>query len=158
MNRIAMLVLFLLTAAAWAGEVPMDLQVAICKKVLKFDAGQPDAVLVVHAGDDKAARLFADSFRGAGFKATVAAQGELPGALGGVEVVFFCSGAEGAASKLPEGVLSMCGSAPPVERNQVAFGIAMEGGKPKLLVSYAAYTRSGHTLDSQVLGLARIIR
>jgi len=73
-------------------------------------------------------------------------------------VAYFCPGAEGSAGKAGAGVLTLCGASKPVESNQVALGVGLVEGKPKLLVSLAAYNASGHTIDSQVLGLARIIR
>jgi hypothetical protein len=142
-----------------AMEVPVDLQVAIFKKVLKFDATLADAehaaIVVVHAGDARAAGVMADAFKGAGFKATISEAGA---ALGAAKVSYFCPGSEAAAARMPAGVLTLgCGAAP-VEQNKVAVGVGMVDGKPKLMVSLAAYNASGHAIDTQVLGLARIYR
>lgn len=156
--------LFILVPAALqaALEVPMDLQVAILKKVLKFDSSLPDAehaaISVVHNGDAKTAGALAAAFKGAGFKAVVCESSALPGALAGAKVAYFCPGAEDAAGKLPGGVLSLCGASAPVEKNRVAVGVGLVDAKPKLLVSFAAYNACGHSIDSQVLGLAKIIR
>ncbi|MFA7331611.1 MAG: hypothetical protein WC326_11125 [Candidatus Delongbacteria bacterium] len=158
-----LLPLLLLPILALAAlEVPVDLQVSILKKVLKFDSTLPDAehcaVLVVHSGDAKTANALAGAFKGAGFKPVVCEVGALPGALAGAKVAYFCPGAESAAGKLPGGVLSLCGTRSAVEQNRVAVGVGMVDAKPKLLVSLSAYTACGHSIDSQVLGLAKIIR
>lgn len=158
-----LLLLVLLPVLAHAAlEVPVDLQVAILKKVLKFDSTLPDAehaaILVVHSGDAKTAGAFVGAFKGAGFKAVAGEAASLPGALAGAKVAYFCPGAEGAANKVGAGVLTLCGATKPVESNQVAVGVGMVDAKPKLLVSLSAYNACGHTIDSQVLGLARIIR
>jgi hypothetical protein len=158
-----LLILVLLPVLAQAAlEVPVDLQVAILKKVLKFTTTLPDAehaaILVVHSGDAKTAGAFAGAFKGAGFKAVVGEASALPGALAGAKVAYFCPGAEGSAGKVGAGILTLCGATKPVESHHVAVGVGMVDAKPKLLVSLTAYNACGHTIDSQVLGLARIIR
>lgn len=157
-----LLVCLLPVLAGASLEVPLDLQVSILKKVLKFDATLPDAehatILIVHAGDAKTAGALADAFKGAGFRSAVSDAGGMAGALGATKVAYFCPGAEGAAGKLAGGVLSLCSGAGPVEQNKVAVGVGLVDGKPKLVVSLAAYNACGHSIDSQVLGLARIIR
>ena len=161
--RTALLTAILLPTLAFAAlEVPVDLQVAILKKVLKFDSTLPDAehaaIAVVHNGDAKTAGALAATFKGAGFKATVCEASALPGAMAGAKVAYLCPGAEDSAGKLPGGVLSLCGASAPVEKNQVAVGVGLVDAKPKLLVSLKAYNACGHSIDSQVLGLAKVIR
>jgi len=155
--------LLLAVAAAFAAmAVPLDHQVSILKKVLQFDntlAGQsPVRLLVVHGGDERGGRAVADTFRGAGFDVAEAAAVGLENALGERRVVYFCEDALDAAARAGAGVLTLCGTQAAVEANQVAIGVGLLDGKPKLLVSLAAYTACGHDISSQVLGLAKIYR
>lgn len=147
---------------AGAAGVPIDQQVAVFKKVLKFDATlagmDPVPVLIVRGGDARTAKDASDTFKGAGFPNAIVDEASYASAPGAAKVVYFCPDAQGSASLVPPGVLSLCGAPESVEGNQVAVGVMLQDGAPKLLISLAAYTASGHAIDSQVLGLAKVIR
>ncbi|MDP2359162.1 MAG: hypothetical protein Q8O14_00195 [bacterium] len=148
---------------AWAAlDVPIDRQVTVFKKVLKFDQSLPTdggtRILIVHEGNARLAGAMADAFTGAGFACDVVVAAAAAGALEKAQVAYFCPGTEDSAADFPAGLLTLCGSSGPVERNNVAMGLELVEGKPKLVVSLAAYNRCGHVIDSQVLALAKIIR
>ena len=142
--------------------VSLDDQVAVFKKVLKFDATlagmDPVPVLIVRGEDARTAKDVSDTFKGAGFPNAIVDASSYASAPGAAKVVFFCPDALESASLVPAGVLSLTSSTEAVEGNRVAIGVGSEDGKPKLIISLAAYTASGHAIDSQVLSLARIIR
>lgn len=153
---------FLTLALQVQAGVPLDTQVAIFKKVIKFDSTlegmDPIPVLVVRGADAAIAKDVSDTLKGAGFGTAIVDATSFSKAKGAAKVVYFCPDALDSATGLPPGVLSLCGSPEAVEANAIALGVELLDGKPKLVVSLAAYTASGHDISGQVLGLARIIR
>lgn len=164
------LFVLLSSAAPQAAEVPQKVQVAMFKKIIRYDkvfAGQAAGdiqFLVVH-GDGEAgdARALASRFRGAGFASDTVSDGAVPKRFDKPLVIYLMPGAKPeAVGRISESQRLLTISARPdwTEAGQVSIsiGIKESSGKPEIVFNIPRLKREGHGFPAQLLSLARVVR
>jgi hypothetical protein len=144
----------LISASLQAQDLPANLQAALFKKIFAFDKtleSKQIEVVVLGSGDGIVA-----AFKEAGISAKAVSGNQLPA---GVNVVYVNQGVTATKSQsASKGVLSISGTVSLVENGQVAIGLSVEGGKPKIVVNLPQLKAEGHEIAADLLKIAKIIQ
>jgi hypothetical protein len=144
----------LISASLQAQDLPANLQAALFKKIFAFDKtleSKQIEVVVLGSGDGIVA-----AFKEAGISAKAVSGNQLPA---GVNVVYVNQGVTATKSQsASKGVLSISGTVSLVENGQVAIGLTVEGGKPKIVVNLPQLKAEGHEIAADLLKIAKIIQ
>jgi len=144
----------LISASLQAQDLPANLQAALFKKIFAFDKtleSKQIEVVVLGSGDGIVA-----AFKEAGISAKAVSGNQLPA---GVNVVYVNQGVTATKSQsASKGVLSISGTVSLVENGQVAIGLCVEGGKPKIVVNLPQLKAEGHEIAADLLKIAKIIQ
>jgi hypothetical protein len=149
------------TYVAQRMNVPVNLQVAIFKKILGFDKTLQEKgrieVAVVY-GDVATKDAIIEAFKDVGISAFPLKSDQASQGIGSATVVYVAPG--GVPPKqlcIKNRILSISGVSSLVESGQVSIGLSVEGGKPKILINRGQLKEEGHVLADEVLKMAKII-
>ena len=150
------------TLAAQSMAVPANLQAAIFKKILGFDktlqAKGRIEVAVVY-GDVAAKDAITGAFNDLGISTVPLKSDQAAQSIGEATVVYVAPGASAPKQLCAKNkVLSLSGVASLVESGQVSVGVAVEGGKPKILIHRGQLKAEGHEIAQEILDMAKIIQ
>jgi hypothetical protein len=143
--------------------VPPDMQAAIFKKIFGYakSFSAPEEAVVLIASDNPssgATQEIVKAFAGAGLTSKAVALGDLGGSVSPKSVVYvFASSPAAKAVCEKSGVLSITGKAALVESGDVAVGLAVDAGKPKIVVHKARLDTEKQELSAKLLQLAKVI-
>jgi YfiR/HmsC-like len=150
---ISLIGLITLNSFAQDMAVPANLQAALFKKIFSFDktltAKGSVEVAVIGSGADQIVAAFKD----AGINAKAASD------IGSASVVYIMPGTASLKSQsASKGVLSISGVTSYVENGNVAIGLGVEGGKPKIIINMSQLKAEGQELSSDLLKIAKVIQ
>jgi hypothetical protein len=154
-------------AAADEDAIPADIQAVVIKKILGFDpafGGSKGSIAVLWSGSGQSeAEGIARVFTSTGIKASAlsveAATAKLPADVGAVYVLPSISTSTLKELSTKSQVLTVSGFARMAEAGDVSVALArIEGGKIEIVVNLARAKSEGHSLSSNLLRLARVIR
>ncbi len=149
------------TLAAQTMAVPANLQAAIFKKIFGFDKtlqskGRIEVAVIY--GDAAAKDAIIAAFNELGISAIPLEADQAAQGLGSATIVYVAPGATAPRHLCTKNrILSVSGISSLVESGQVSIGIALEGGKPRILINKARLSGEGQELADEVLGMARVI-
>ena len=150
------------TLAAQSMAVPANLQAAIFKKILGFDKtlqSKDRIEVAVVYGDVAVKDAIIGAFNDLGIATVPLKSDQASQSLGNATVVYVAPGATAPKQLCAKNrVLSLSGVSSLVESGQVAIGIAVEGGKPKILIHRGQLKAEGQELADEVMSMARIIQ
>lgn len=145
------------------GTVPPDMQAAIFKKVFGYakSIANPEEVTVLVAADNPSSgpvQEIVKAFKDVGLTAKAVPSGDLTKTVAAKSVVYVL-GSPAVAKGVCErnGVMSITGNVSLVEGGDIAVGLAVEGGKPKIVVHKARLSAERQELSAKLLQLARVI-
>lgn len=138
--------------------VPANLQAALFKKIFAFDKtiqakGSSDVAIL--SADGSADEIEA-AFKSAGVNVQVVKGSQVPGSANIVYVMPGVASPKGQTAQ--KKVLSISGVTSYVESGKVSIGLAVEGGKPKIVVNMAQLKAEGQELSSDLLKIAKVIQ
>jgi hypothetical protein len=144
--------------------VPVKLQAAIFKKVLGFDktlqsAGGYEILVAFGESSGPAKDEAVEAFKAMGVVVKAVAVGQLAGALTSSTVIYVAQGA--LPPKLLAGkgsTLWISGMTALVEKGQVAVGLDIDSGKPKIVIHAAQLKAEGHEFSADLLSIAKILQ
>ena len=145
-----------MTANIYSQEVPANLQAALFKKIFSFNKtlsakGSVEIGVIGASGDGIVA-----AFKEAGINAKAMGGNQI---TGDVNVVYVMPGAASTKQQsASKGVLSISGVTSLVENGQVAIGLDIEGGKPKIVINMAQLKAEGQELTADLLKIVKVIQ
>ena len=150
---ICLLFLTIFDTNAQEMAIPANLQAALFKKIFSFDktlaAKGNFEVAVIGDGADE----IVSAFKGAGVNAKASSD------IGGAAVVYVMPGASSVKSQSSaKKALSISGVTSLVENGNVAVGLGVEGGKPKIIIHLAQLKAEGQELSADLLKIAKVIQ
>jgi hypothetical protein len=158
-----MLICLSLSAKAQDMPVPVELQVAIFKKVFSYDkaiqAGSPKMLVVF---TDKSADVkdqIVKAFKDSGMAVNATKADQLSGALGSINILYVAPGVSGIKNLCQKnGILSITGIPSMVESGEASVGLSVIENKPKIIVHLKQLKSEGHELSANLLQLAKVIQ
>jgi hypothetical protein len=161
---IALMFVFLsLPVKAQDMPVPLDLQVAIFKKVFSYDktiqAGSPKMVVVFTDNSAEVKDQIVKAFKDSGMAVNAVKADQLSGSLGSINVLYVAPGVSGVKSLCQKnGILSITGIPSLVESGEASVGLSVIENKPKIVVHLKQLKAEGHELSANLLQLAKVIQ
>lgn len=137
--------------------VPAKLQAALFKKIFSFDntlksKGIDIAILTT----DGSGGEVESNFKAAGLKVSVVTGNSVPS---GATVAYVMPGVSSPKSECAsKKVLSVSGVTSYVESGDVAIGLGVEGGKPKIIIHHNQLMAEGHEIAGGLLNIAKVIK
>lgn len=153
--KVAIFLIGLMTVNSFAQEmaVPVNLQAALFKKIFAFDktltAKGNIEIAVIGDGADEVV----SAFKNAGINAKAAEQ------IGEASVAYVMPGTASIKSQsAAKGVLTISGVTSFVESGNVAVGIGVDGGKPKIVINMSQLKAESQELSADLLKIAKVIQ
>jgi hypothetical protein len=142
--------------------VPVNLQVAIFKKILAFDKtlqskGRIEVAVIY--GDAAVKDAVIEAFKDVGISAFPLRSDQVSQGIRNATVVYIVPG--GVPPRqicIKNQILSISGISSFVESGQVSVGLSVDGGKPKILINKVELDEEGHVLADEVLKMAKIVQ
>ena len=138
-------------------DVPANLQAALFQKIFMFNKTlQSKGVDVAVLSADGSGDDIASAFIAAGIKAKVVQGSSVPA---GATVVYIMPGVSSPKAECAsKGVFSISGVGANAERGNVAIGIGVEGGKPKIIVNASQLKAEGQEVSADLLKIAKVVQ
>ncbi|MBK8946119.1 MAG: hypothetical protein IPM32_12725 [Ignavibacteriae bacterium] len=151
----SMIIFLILTSITFSQDmaVPANLQAALFKKIFSFNktlvAKGNFEVAVIGSGAD----AIVAAFKEAGINAKVSSD------IGNSAVAYIMPGTASLKSQTSsKGVFSISGVTSHVESGNVAVGLGVEGGKPKIIVHMAQLKAESQEMSADLLKIAKVIQ
>ena len=143
--------------------IPAELQVALFKKVFIYDktiqGGEPKMLVAFTDASAGVKDQVIKAFKDSGVSVSAVKADQLPGAIGGINVVYVTPGVSGVKQICQKnGILSITGVPSLVESGEVSVGISVQDNKPKIIVHLKQLKAEGHELSANLLQLAKVIQ
>jgi hypothetical protein len=143
--------------------VPLDLQVAIFKKVFSYDktiqAGSPKMLVAFTDNSADIKDQIVKAFKDSGMVVTAVKADQLAGSLGNINVVYITPGVSGVKNLCQKsGILTITGVPSLVESGEASVGLSVIENKPKIIVHLKQLKAEGHELSANLLQLAKVIQ
>jgi hypothetical protein len=143
--------------------VPLDLQVAIFKKVFNYDktiqSGAPKMLVAFADRSADAKDQVVKAFKDSGVSVNAVKADQLSASINSIDVLYIMSGVSGVKQLCQKnGVLSITGIPSLVESGEASVGLAVQDSKPKIIVHLKQLKAEGHELSANLLQLAKIIQ
>ncbi|MBN1302615.1 MAG: YfiR family protein [Melioribacteraceae bacterium] len=139
-------------------DIPANLQAALFKKIFAFNntlKSKGSAEVAVLTGSGSGGDVVA-AFKDAGISVKEVSGSNVPG---DVDVVYVMPGVASPKSQTAgKGVLSISGVGSYAEKGDVAIGIGVEGGKPKIIIHFAQLKAEGQEISADLLKIAKVIQ
>lgn len=136
--------------------VPANLQAALFQKIFAFDKtltakGNIEVAVIGNSNDEIVA-----AFKAVGINTKTVNGEQVPA---GVAAVYIMPGITNTKQQTASnGILSISGFPSYAEDGNVAIGIGVEGGKPKIIVNLKQLKAEGQELSADLLKIAKVIQ
>jgi hypothetical protein len=143
--------------------VPPEMQASLFKKIFAYDKklstlGEYKIIVVYADASASSKDELIKAFQGIGISARALKADQLIGNLGDTSAIYIAAGAVSASSICQKSqILSITGIPSLVESGNVAIGLGIAEGKPKILVHLGKLKAEGHEVSSKLLQLAKVI-
>jgi YfiR/HmsC-like len=149
---------FAISANSFAQDmaVPVKLQSVLFKKIFAFDKtlvakGSYEVAVIGSSSDEVVA-----AFKEAGINVKAVSGDQVPA---DAAVVYIMPGVSSTKQQTAsKGVLSISGVTSSVENGDVAIGLGVEGGKPKIIVNMNQLKAEGQELSADLLKISKVIQ